>query len=448
VFELERLAAEMYLLSGLWKEGVAILRPLAEHAGLPFPGSHSTALAGVVWERAKLAARRFQLHEHTQPSPDLLRKIDVCISLSKCMAVFEPLVAGYFMFKALSFSLDAGEPRRLCHTLGIYLSAEAGFEQKTRAEQERDWKLTRDLARRSGDPTLSVTTDVLEGIALFNLGRWKEAADLMQKADRELRHLPRGLPWDIGGRLSFIRMASFFTGDLERFLELVSEHQQDTKQRGDLLESTSVLLHSFWRFLRDDDPKTASETVGHAIRQYPMPTIGESHEWPGVHLLAQLDLYCGDFVGLSARLERAWPAFKRSGILRANVWGTLFLVFRAYASLLSGKSGRPSADAKALVKRLHRSKHEWQSGFGHALDACIALVDRKTGRARDSLDLAQEAFERHGLTLYAASARRQRGVLVGGRAGDLDVAAAEELMRAQGIVSPRRWSAMYVPLPL
>jgi serine/threonine protein kinase len=446
-FELERFAAEMYLISGLWKEGVAILRRLAEGAGLRFPQSHPVALAELFLERARLAARGLRFREQTSLSPDQLRKIDLCISLCKCMAMFEPIIAGYFLHRGLSLALDAGEPLRACHAYGIYLSVEAAFRETTRGDQEPRWTVVRELAYRSGDATLKATTEALEGVALLYLGQWKQAFELMDHADRALRRLPRGLPWDIGGRLTFIRVAVFFTGDLNHFHGLVSEHTHDTTQRGDLLEKASAQLHGAWNSLRTDELEQARETVAAAMRHFPMPAIGKSHEWPGVYLLAHIDLYSADFMRLRARLDEVWPALQRSGILQANVWGTLFLLFRAYASILTDGSNRHARQAKGLARRLLQSKHEWQSGFGHALDACIALQEGDPQRANRCLGMAHRAFERDGLHLYAACAVWQRGELAGDDEGARDAAAAEKFMRSQGIVCPRRWSAMYVPLP-
>ena len=164
-------------------------------------------------------------------------------------------------------------------------------------------------------------------------------------------------------------------------------------------------------------------------------------------VLAQIDLYQGDFQALAARLDKVWPAFKRSGVLRANVWGNVFALFRMYAALLSDRSHRHVRPAQQMVRRFLKSKYTWQSGFGNALDACIHLRGGDTELATRSLGLATEAFERSELSLYAASARFQRGKLLAGPKGALEVAAAEQLLRAQGIVSPERWAAMYVPLP-
>jgi hypothetical protein len=49
------------------------------------------------------------------------------------------------------------------------------------------------------------------------------------------------------------------------------------------------------------------------------------------------------------------------------------------------------------------------------------------------------------MNLYAACARRQLGVLVGGDEGDALVSRGDAFMRQQGIVRPDRFAAMLVP---
>jgi len=56
-------------------------------------------------------------------------------------------------------------------------------------------------------------------------------------------------------------------------------------------------------------------------------------------------------------------------------------------------------------------------------------------------------FERDGLLLYAACARRQLGNLLGAVSGAREIAQADAFMAEQGISNPERWTAMFAPLP-
>ena len=194
VFELQRLGVEMYLLSGGWTEGVAILRPMVERAGLRFPNSRPAAGFAFLVRRARLAARGLAFRERATPPPDeLLQRVDVCVSVVKCMAMFEPIVSGAFLLEALRLALDAGDPQRGCHTLAIYLAVEASFGA-TPEEQEPRWRVAVDFARRSGDESLLAIPTLLRGVALLNCGRWRSAFELMSAGDCALRCSRRGLP--------------------------------------------------------------------------------------------------------------------------------------------------------------------------------------------------------------------------------------------------------------
>ena len=65
--------------------------------------------------------------------------------------------------------------------------------------------------------------------------------------------------------------------------------------------------------------------------------------------------------------------------------------------------------------------------------------------ASAELDAAETAFLVVDMHLYAAVARRLRGVLKGGAEGDALVASADAWMTAQGIRNPARMAAMYGP---
>jgi hypothetical protein len=331
--------------------------------------------------------------------------------------------------------------------LALYLAIEAAFGEKTRHDQEPQWKVVRDLARRSGDATLVATTAALEGIALFNGGHWQASFDLIEPAERALRRLRRDQSWDVASRLTFMRLTRFFAGDLNGYLQLALQHRQETKQIGDLLEYAASVQHGVWDLLRKDDSDATRKAAEEASRNFPMPSLREANDWPAAYVLAHCDLYDRDVPGLRDRMERAWPMLTRSGVLRTSLWGTSFFLLRAYSTLLSRGTRGDVRRAKKLGVDLVRSRLRWKAGFGHALEACIAVREGTLGMATSALRLAFEAFEREGLMLYAACARRRHGELAGGEEGAAGVDAADAFMRSQGISNPERWCAMYVPLP-
>ena len=86
-------------------------------------------------------------------------------------------------------------------------------------------------------------------------------------------------------------------------------------------------------------------------------------------------------------------------------------------------------------------------GFLFGLFAFVpfAFLSLALWNARDLFEAAAEGFDRHGMAMHAAAARRRLGMLLGGDAGDALVAAADAQMTAQGVVDPVRFTAMFAP---
>ena len=79
------------------------------------------------------------------------------------------------------------------------------------------------------------------------------------------------------------------------------------------------------------------------------------------------------------------------------------------------------------------------------LGAALATVSKDYSTAIAKLRAAEQLATNHSMQLYAAAARRQRGVLVGASEGGMLVATADTAMHAEGIVKPSRFADWYVP---
>jgi hypothetical protein len=101
--------------------------------------------------------------------------------------------------------------------------------------------------------------------------------------------------------------------------------------------------------------------------------------------------------------------------------------------------------AEAAARALEREAAAWATALALLIRATLSAArgDRPDAIAR--LSDAETSLRAAGLALFAESAKRRRGQLVGGLAGDELVSQSEIWMTGQGIRNPTRMAAMCAP---
>ncbi len=95
--------------------------------------------------------------------------------------------------------------------------------------------------------------------------------------------------------------------------------------------------------------------------------------------------------------------------------------------------------------RVKREGQEWTLPLAELILAAIATHRGQAPEAIAILEKAVVHFGRADMPLYAAVARRQLGILVGGRAGEDLQATAHRWMANEGIVNSERLCRMFAP---
>ena len=102
--------------------------------------------------------------------------------------------------------------------------------------------------------------------------------------------------------------------------------------------------------------------------------------------------------------------------------------------------GRPRAPADGTA----REDTDRSTSRG-LIRAAIAQQTGRTAEALRQLERAEKVFANAGMILYAATARRRRGEIMGGAAGHALVAASDAAMAERGVQAPDRFADMYAP---
>jgi hypothetical protein len=97
------------------------------------------------------------------------------------------------------------------------------------------------------------------------------------------------------------------------------------------------------------------------------------------------------------------------------------------------------------ARRLERERTHWGDPLAALLRAGISSLCGERDAALGGLARALAGFDAAKMALYAAAARRCRGLLLGGEEGRALVEAADAWMRNERIKDPERMTAMLAP---
>jgi hypothetical protein len=102
-------------------------------------------------------------------------------------------------------------------------------------------------------------------------------------------------------------------------------------------------------------------------------------------------------------------------------------------------------DSARDARRIRREKTQWGDPLATLLCGGIASLRGEREKALESLTSAEAGFDAANMALYAAAARRCRGLVLGGDEGRALVEAADAWMRGERIQNPERMTAMLAP---
>jgi hypothetical protein len=155
-----------------------------------------------------------------------------------------------------------------------------------------------------------------------------------------------------------------------------------------------------------------------------------------------IDLYKGDGAGAWHRMTTTWPEMEASLLLKIQHVYIDALQYSGRAALAAAAQGAPAGPllkhAERIARILDRQRMGWSVTFAAYLRAGIAAVRGDEDAAAALLRRAIDGFDRGGLALYAAAARRRLGQFVGGDEGKSLIARCDDWMAGQGIRVPEK----------
>lgn len=441
--DLRRRAAEQLLRAGHLDEGTALASEVLAEVGITYPKTPIRALGSLLYTRAALRLRGLDLHLRA-PSPEELRAVDACWAVGCGLGPVDPVRGHDFLSRHLRLALRAGEPMRIARGLaleGSFAALGADFDYAKRAVA-----LAKSLAE---EPHPRALVALCEAHIAYEEGRFEESVRGLAIAEQLFEGGVVGSVWE----RSFLHYLAFnglyFVGRIGELSRRVPQALVDAERRGDLYGATNVrtLFHTYVSLARGE-PDEARRMSNEGLAGWTQRGFHLQH-FQGLATSAQACLYEGDDAGALGLLRGVWSRLERSFLLRMQILRIVALTMRARSALGVAASGRDRernlADAERIVDRLGREQLAWGRACALPIRAGIAHVRGDEPRAIAECEAAEQAFDHHGMFLFAHAARIRRARALGGDHGRELAGRVTAWSTAEGIVDIDRFARVLIP---
>ncbi len=375
-------------------------------------------------------------------------RVDLLFSLTLTLSVVDLLRSAELQSRHLEAASAFGDPYRLARALSMQAwFVRSAFEGRD-LERSSELKRAKELAKLSRHPHALALVALVDALADYLAGRYREAARHAERAEQMLREECRGVSFELSNAQILGQLCRHDTGQWQSWRDRLPELLSDAKRRRDqasLNAFESRLL--YWERLLCDEPDAARAHVESVSERVGPATFG-MYAFNLLCAHTEIDLYVGD-PNAHARVMRAWPAIERAHLLRARaIWPRAYSI-RARAALgsaylLPHLRKALLADAQRATEALASDKTERSHALAELFRSGIHDIANERELAMQRFGEAALACESCHMPQLAAAARRRQGMLLGGEEGRAIVVRAERWLREQGAVDPGRICAVLV----
>ena len=420
---------------------------------MDYPRTTFDALRSLLFRRLRLRLRglRFEPRDESSVPPADIRQMDICWSVVTGLSLVNVIRGADYQARHLLLASASGEPRRIAKSLAWeagHLSSN-GVANLPRAR--RLLESARSVANLAPDPYLGAVVLMNQGfVAYLGAGDWAAARRDCEQAEALLLSHCTGVSWEIDTTRLFALWAMTCLGTLgapgrspegpagrgEEPGQPLFDHEPVNLQHGDGPDRR--------RRARRGQAGAGRGRVALDPGRLPRPAPQHHHgddphrplRGPGPHRLGpdQRQVAAVPAVAPAERAER--PDRRNPAPCSFPRWPW---PRRPRTRLRSWRS------PPATRSRLGREKVAWAvalSAFTRAgVAACRGDLDSAASLLRDAI--ARLDAVRMGL--FASSARRRLGELIGGDEGAALVASADAWMAGQQIRNPARLASAFAP---
>jgi len=441
-------AAEQFLRAGHVAEALQTFGPVLAQADLDLPRTPKTALASLLFERArfKLRGRSFRERSEHEIPRDVLHRIDLSWSLGNGLSGIDLVRSARYHASSLLLSLDSGEPYRVVRALAMHAvmkaleSAEGARDGRNLANEARA------LAEKAGVPGAIGWAASAQAIAAWGNSELATCVAFCDEAMALLRERSAAHYREIGSlQVWFALHSLFLLGDLRQFAERAPACAREAEARGDRYTLSTVRAYDMpvlWAIR--DRPNEGRREADAAIEPWPEGSWYHQH-WARLRAECLLDLYSHEGARVVQRTAEARPLMKRTMQLRIRTLRLELCYLEGRGALAealdSGVTARHVATVREKAAALDGEKSDLATAYAEVLRAGLAGLSPGEDAAR-AFERARAACDGMSMPLHAAAADHRLAELAGDSARREDAAAR---LRAFGVVAPDRFVDMLVP---
>lgn len=451
--ELKRQAGEQLLRAGHIDEGMAIIRQVLDAVGVWLPKRPIGSLVSLLYRRALLRIRGlgYTPRAATEISAEELQRVDVCLSTSVGMGTVDTIRGADFQARALWLALRSGEKSRIARTMAMEAGHVSANGYGTEERVEKLVRASQALAQELGDPHTLALSQACEGITAFLLGDWRRGADRCEAAYAIFRDQCTGVQWEMTNTALFFLWSLTYLGELRRMRELITRLIREAEEYGNRYAATNMRTGSLnFIWLMGDDPDLARREAAVAMGNWSQEGFHHQH-WDDLLAQGEIDLYCRDGKTAWERVQRTWPALKRSLLLMIQLSRIEAVHLRGRAALAYAET-MAASDRKPYLKQAQRDgkslvgeKSAWAQPFAHVLFAGVASLSGDRSAMLHWLDEAFRGFAETETIMYREATRYRRGEHRGGTDGAAEMAMGRKWFVDQGVANVERFVDMLLP---
>jgi hypothetical protein len=356
-------------------------------------------------------------------SPRDLVLIDIYHAVGVGLGLVDTIRGADFQSRGLLLALRTGEKRRIVRGIGLDAGIVGSQGPRSNARALANLGRATEILGDAEDPYLRAWVLGATGLVRYFRGDFREASELMVRAEVMLREETIGNIWELNTVSIFRLLALRYLGrwgDLRRGFD---ETLRDATRRGDRYAETTLTRALNVAWLVGDDPARAKRELA-ACRWSPLEGGYHMQHWYELRARMDLALYEGEREAAWDLWSAAEGALKKSFLQRAQTIRTESLWMVGRAAVARGKdSDVAEKAARALDKE----------GVGYG-KVWAAMLRAGVSRRKELLEDVVKVAERHELAMCAAAARMLLGDVHG-----------EEAMAANGVKQPARVVSMLLP---
>jgi hypothetical protein len=448
--ELRQKAANAWLEDRDLERGVVEATRLLADLGVNLPETKAAIERSVLLRRVltKFLPLRGETIAATEVDPRDRIKVDVLFALAISFSLVDQLRATDLQLRHLQAAVALGDAYRLSRAFSLEAWFVSGGMRGEDVLNSSALARARELARACEHPHALGLAELVEAVASYFAGRYREAMSLSELAEKRLREQWRSARWEIANAQLVLLLAQFDTGTWKQVFERLPKLLQEHEHRGD--KSVALIMRtrlSHWERLLADDVEGAYRVVD-ALRDRDNEKRWDVYAFNVMQAQTELDLYLGD-PNAHARLQRVWREIEEHKLLRVRTLRPRAHAIRAKAALASAyllPHQRPvlTAIAQREVDALCRDRSVASRMLARLIRAAIAEIMGERERALALYGEATLEGEEYHLPQLAAAARRRQGFLLGGEEGRAMIVRAERWLREQGAIDPGRTCAALI----